>query len=672
MVTGSYSGNFAVYSQTGTFVATRTQTHGSIAGGAAPVGTLYQCAGRLVGGWGVNEAVDVSCSTATDPLVATYTNAFGPGTCYTAYYDCVVCSLGVPPQSPPRPPTMPPPSPSPPPPNFLVGLPASAWAPEATTNYDLELCAEHPYTIHFDEDEGHPVARFDLAWFIPNGTGVCRHTPVPSELGGFVSAELTFEVKLPEGAYVMCLKSLTSSIATTTHVEARAVACGPRSPPPPPSNPPLYDESCYEELYSNTSYTGARIRGFSSTIGITEAGHGCLIDPECYAVTQASFPGSDERKRYILRKSGGSFSSAPGVNTIARSETNKCLPPPSAPPHSPLHPPPSQPPPNAPPRNPPPPSPRPPPPPSPPLRPPAPLSFCFETEEQESSWSGATLGPARSTSAQAMGDCTTVECHAITGIPNPAIGGTHLWHARASGASISYTGGVLRRRSAPGVYCGAPPFVPPQPPPPPPSPPSFLITTRPFIVRFQATVESTVEAFDVPTYRQRVATRFLVPIESVGAEVRAGSVIVITDVGVDDAPQQLINSIEAVAADPSASSELFGGPAAIDSVTTIANTQAYPPSAPSSDHVPILMWTLIGFGIVSLFFGGIFLCYLSTESRTESKPSRQSLIETSSLVTQRIDRRRLDEPHSIDMQKKIRNERHRFVPLRSEVIRFHL
>jgi len=50
--TGGYSGAYPVYTQRGNFIVTATQTHSVLLGGAAPVGQLYQCAGRHVGGWG--------------------------------------------------------------------------------------------------------------------------------------------------------------------------------------------------------------------------------------------------------------------------------------------------------------------------------------------------------------------------------------------------------------------------------------------------------------------------------------------------------------------------------------------------------------------------------------------------------------------------------------------
>ena len=80
-----------VYNYGGNFIVTETQNHGALttAGGAEqPTGQTYQCGGRLTGGWGVNQADDVSCSMDTHPLDATYESAFGTISCYSAYYDC--------------------------------------------------------------------------------------------------------------------------------------------------------------------------------------------------------------------------------------------------------------------------------------------------------------------------------------------------------------------------------------------------------------------------------------------------------------------------------------------------------------------------------------------------------------------------------------------------------
>ena len=72
--TGSYSGNYPVYEETGTFTITATQKHTDLTFGGgteAPVGQLYQCAGKLNGGWGVNQASCCTCSRDIEPTEAT-------------------------------------------------------------------------------------------------------------------------------------------------------------------------------------------------------------------------------------------------------------------------------------------------------------------------------------------------------------------------------------------------------------------------------------------------------------------------------------------------------------------------------------------------------------------------------------------------------------------------
>ena len=117
--TGEYTGPLPVYSFVGLYIVTQTQVHAVLApggGSETPDGQTYECTGRLTGGYGVSQAVDVSCSQSTHPLDATYTNAFGAGTCYSAYYSCTTCTIVDASVSPPPSPFIPPFSPPPPPP----------------------------------------------------------------------------------------------------------------------------------------------------------------------------------------------------------------------------------------------------------------------------------------------------------------------------------------------------------------------------------------------------------------------------------------------------------------------------------------------------------------------------------------------------------------------------
>lgn len=77
------------------------------------------------------------------------------------------------------------------------------------------------------------------------------------------------------------------------------------------------------------------MEGFSSSLGITEAGHRCLQLPGCAAVVESPFPNPAHSHvmRYVLRKEGGRLVSLPGTTTIMRSE-NHCVPP--SPPSNPM------------------------------------------------------------------------------------------------------------------------------------------------------------------------------------------------------------------------------------------------------------------------------------------------------------------------------------------------
>ena len=90
----------------------------------------------------------------------------------------------------------------------------------------------------------------------------------------------------------------------------------------------MYADECYLEPHYNFTYTGVRMEGFSSSIGITEAGHRCLELPECAAVVESKFsnPAHAHVMRYVMRKAGGRLVSLPGTTTIMRSD-NHCLPP---------------------------------------------------------------------------------------------------------------------------------------------------------------------------------------------------------------------------------------------------------------------------------------------------------------------------------------------------------
>ncbi len=61
--------------------------------------------------------------------------------------------------------------------------------------------------------------------------------------------------------------------------------------------PPLYGDDCYTTVLQNTTHDGPALRGFSSDVGFSEAGHRCVMDPQCAAVVQSEFG----RHTHVLR-----------------------------------------------------------------------------------------------------------------------------------------------------------------------------------------------------------------------------------------------------------------------------------------------------------------------------------------------------------------------------------
>ena len=80
------------------------------------------------------------------------------------------------------------------------------------------------------------------------------------------------------------------------------------------------------------TYTGLRLKGFSGSIGMTEAGHQCIIHPDCKAVEESDFDNHDHVLRYVLRGEG-TLKAHAGSTTIVRT-ANPCNDPPPAPPPS--------------------------------------------------------------------------------------------------------------------------------------------------------------------------------------------------------------------------------------------------------------------------------------------------------------------------------------------------
>ena len=82
------------------------------------------------------------------------------------------------------------------------------------------------------------------------------------------------------------------------------------------------------------TYTGLRLKGFSGSIGMTEAGHQCIIHPDCKAVEESDFDNHDHVLRYVLRGEG-TLKAHAGSTTIVRTQPVQ-RPPPAPPPSLPV------------------------------------------------------------------------------------------------------------------------------------------------------------------------------------------------------------------------------------------------------------------------------------------------------------------------------------------------
>ena len=152
----------------------------------------------------------------------------------------------------------------------------------------------------------------------------------------------------------------------------------------------------------------------------------------------------------------------------------------------------------------------------------------------------------------------------------------------------------------------SPPPPPPSSPPQPPSHPFLRMQTRPlYLVSFQATVQTTVEQFDVGAYANRMSTALGTP--EVGVTVEPGSVVVTTTAGADDqsGADQLVSELTDMSSDPDLLSELYGAPAEVDleSITVGQNPDAAmppppPPSKSKEDHTVLAILIIVGIGFM--------------------------------------------------------------------------
>ena len=279
----------------------------------------------------------------------------------------------------------------------------------------------------------------------------------------------------------------------------------------------------------------------------------------------------------------------------------------------------------------------PPPPPSPPSPPPLYDDACYLAPNADFTWTGEALQGISSDLgfSEAGHLCLQVpECHAVIekAFEND-LEPQKRYVLRGAGALQAEAGTttLVRDRSRCTPPPSPPPTSPPSPPTSPPAPPShpFLVMqTRPLLlVSFQATVQTTVEAFDVPAYARRMSTALGTP--EVGVTVAPGSVIVTTTAGADDqsGADQLVSELTDMASDPDLLSELYGAPAEVDldSVTVTQNPDAVmppppPPSKSDEDHTLLAILIILAILVPT----AAFLLYLRVDSSTPARPKSHS------------------------------------------------
>jgi len=268
-----------------------------------------------------------------------------------------------------------------------------------------------------------------------------------------------------------------------------------------------------------------------------------------------------------------------------------------------------------------------PPPPSPTLPPPLYDDACYFTPNANSTWTGQPLEGISSDLgfSEAAHLCLQrTDCHAVIekAFEND-LEPQKRYVLRGAGALQAEAGTttLVRDRN----HCvPSPPPPPPSSPPQPPSHPFLRMQTRPlYLVSFQATVQTTVEAFDVSAYARRMSTALGTP--EVGVTVAPGSVVVTTTAGADDqsGADQLVSELTDMSSDPNLLGELYGAPAEVDvsSISIAQNPDATmppppPPSKSKEDHtvLAIIIIVCITVPIVA------FLLYLRVDSMAKKPP----------------------------------------------------
>ena len=364
--------------------------------------------------------------------------------------------------------------------------------------HDLSVYEDQLYTIHFNVDQGHAVAQFDMAYFVPANYAACMEPPVPPALGGFVSAELTVSVQLPLGTYYLCLRQQTT-LTAMPHITIHATAAAPPRmpppsplpPPPPPPNappkpPPTSFKPCFGDLYTDVSYTDAAVlNGFSSSASVdATALTQCQDNILCFAVGSAPLPINTQLFKHVLYGANGTLTS--GVN-------------------------------------------------------------------------GTT------TILKKVGACQ-----------------------------------------------------------PPSAPPPLQFTTR---IAFSTIVQATVETFDAPAYRNRLAVRLSILPTQIEITVTPGSIVVETAVSVEDNAAAVVSSVTALAADPDASTAAFGATAVIDAASidtaTFAPPAPPPQGPPASKEEPLSLLYWLGVATAGLLFAIVVLIVFMPSLHSSSDASQK-------------------------------------------------
>jgi hypothetical protein len=276
--------------------------------------------------------------------------------------------------------------------------------------------------------------------------------------------------------------------------------------------------------------------------------------------------------------------------------------------------------------------PSPPPSPSPRLPPPLYDDACYFDPRANFTWTGAALQGISSILgfSEAGHLCLQrTDCHAI--IENPFetdLEPQKRYVLRGEGALQAEVGTTTLVRSLNHCVPSPPPSpaTPPQSPPQPPSHPFLEMTTEPlYLVTFTATVDATIETFNLVAFAERMS--IALGTSEVGVSVAPGSVVVLTTVGADSQEEGdgLVTQITDMSSNPDALSELYGAPAEIDlnSVMVAQNPNASrppppPPSKSNEDHTVLAILIIVGIAVPIV----AFLLYLRVDSATRVQPTK--------------------------------------------------